>query len=377
MQKKDLIILLVLAGVVIAPRLILIFYHADTMFDIDPYRYYSSAQNIARGEDSSVDPYLLFLSAIITPLGESPEVLLILRILNISFAIQLAVFVYLTALKMFNRLFALVTALFASFLPLSLAYSINLHNDIFTLAMFFTSLYFVIAGRLRTIALAVPFILVAGLTRFDTLIILLVLLVCSGTLYMARKWQWKLGWKLPVVITVECLVIFSAIYVITQEYYLQITRFNPVEKTILFVRADILTNVWEDSVTYTGQQAVDILLLILILASVPFLIVLERNRVISFLRGVHTKNKQQHIVAIFLTISFFISLYSIMTYHVNYTIEGEEVLIDPTVTPRYLLIIQILSAYGFAYGLKGTMDSIDRLMTPKLTSPISNRRSLA
>jgi Dolichyl-phosphate-mannose-protein mannosyltransferase len=346
----DVILIVFLGVITFTTLLLLLFNSGKAMFNIDSYTYAYAAILIAKGSSAfSLSPFINILSLAIQVLGNSANALLSLRIMNIVFAFQLVVFVYLIARKIFDPFFSAFTALIASFLPLFQSYSITLHNDIFAVSMGFASLYFIMKPRFVNIVLAISLFVVSTLTRFDMLPVFIIPLV-FGTITFIRN---KTGWKFlhPIFMGLLAILLIEMAYLVLQGYYQSITRFNPVEKFILFVRADIIQVVLKDSISITGIELINNLYFYLILIGVLLLLVTHSTKFLNILRSRANDFKEADIAAVYLAFAFFASLLSLVVFHINYSIENDKVIFNYTITSRYFIPIQVLMAYGFTYAL--------------------------
>jgi hypothetical protein len=317
------------------------------MFNIDSYIYVYTAISIAEGSgEFSISPFINIMSFVIQLLGNSGDIILSLRIMNIAFSIQLIIFIFLIARRIFNPIFSVFTALMALFLPLFQSYAITLHNDIFAVSMGFTSLYFILKPKLVNVILATLFFFLAILTRPDAFPIFVIPLLI-GTFIWIRK---KTGWNLhPLLIGIIIIIPIGIAYIAMQDYYYSTTRFNPLEKIILFLRPAVIKTIWEDSIAITGNDLLDTLYPLLILTGILVSIFIHKAKILHIFRLRRYKFKEADIVALYLTFAFIASLVGLIVFHVVYSIVNDEIIINYKITTRYFIPIQLFMVYGFTY----------------------------
>jgi hypothetical protein len=369
--QLDLILVIFLAVVTSFTLFFLLVNSGKAMFNIDSYSYLSDAISIAKGStEHSASPFINMLSLAIKVLENSHiELLLPLRVLNIVFAVQLVIFVYLIARKMFGHFTSTITALLALFLPLFQSYSITLHNDIFAVSMGFTSLYFIMKPKLANIVLATAFLIVSVLTRYDMLPIFVIPFVFGIITYIRNKTGWNLN---PISSGLIVILLIEIAYLAAQGYYHSITRFNPLERFIVFVRPDIMWMALKSSIAITGNQLLDNIYFGFIVSSICLFIFAQRAKLLAIVRSRDYKLKEVDTAAVYLTFAFLASFISLVAFHINYTIVDNKIIFNPVVTPRYFIPVQLFMVYGFAFALsshslRNLQSTKEYLITKKMT----------
>jgi hypothetical protein len=348
--------------------MLLLLNYGKTMFNVDSYAYLYTAISIAKGSgEFSLSPFVNIMSFVIRLLGNSGDVILPLRIMNVAFSVQLIIFIFLIARRIFNAIFSAFTALMALFLPLFQSYAITLHNDIFAASMGFTSLYFIVKPNSVNLLLAALFFFLAVLTRPDAFLIYIIPF-SIGTILWTRK---KTGWNFhPLSMGIIIIILIQIAYVSTQGYYYSTTRFNPLQKFILFLRPDVIKSVWEGSISITGNDLLDTVYPYLILIGIFLSIFIHRAKILSIFRLRRFKFKEADIMALYLTFAFIASLVSLVGFHVRYSIVNDQIIVDYNITPRYFIPIQLFMVYGFTYALSNysleNLQSVKRLLLQNL-----------
>ena len=370
LRQLDFILVVFLGVVTFSTLFLLLFNSGKAMFNIDSYTYLSTAISIAKGSSEySASPFLNILSLAIKVLANSHTGLLILplRVLNIIFAVQLVLFIYLIARKIFDHFISTLTALMALFLPLFQSYSITLHNDIFAVSMGFASLYFIMKLKPANIAVATAFFIISILTRYDMLPIFVIPFVFGVITFIRNKTGWNLH---PISTGLIAVLLIEIAYIAAQGYYHSITRFNPVERFIVFVRPDIIQMVLKSSIAITGNELLDNIYFGFIIFGIFLFIFVHRAKFLAILRSREYKLKEADTTALYLTFAFFTSFVSLVAFHVNYSIVDDKIVFNPVITPRYFIPIQLFMMYGFTFALSSyslrNLKSIKNLLSQRL-----------
>jgi Dolichyl-phosphate-mannose-protein mannosyltransferase len=369
LQQLDLIIVVFLGVVSFSTLFFLLVNSGKAMFNIDSYTYLSTAVSIAKGSSEySANPFINIISlAIKVSTNLHIESLLPLRILNIVFAVQLVVLIYLIARKIFDHFFSTLTAVMALFLPLFQSYSITLHDDIFAISMGFASLYFIMKPKLANIVLATAFFTISILTRYDMLPIFVIPFVFGIVTFIRNKTGWNLN---PISSGLIVILLIEIAYIAAQGYYHSITRFNPLERFIVFVRPDIIQLALKNSIAITGNQLLDNIYLGSIIFGISLFIFVHRAKLVAILRSKEYRLKEVDTAAVYLTFAFLTSFISLVAFHINYSIVDDKVVFNPVITPRYFIPVQLFMVYAFtftfsSYSLRN-LQSIKNLVSQKL-----------
>jgi Dolichyl-phosphate-mannose-protein mannosyltransferase len=323
--------------------------YGKTMFNIDSYTYLYTAVSIAKGSgESSFSPFINIMALVIRLLGNSDDLILPLRIMNIIFSVQLIIFIFLIARKIFNVVFSAFTALMALFLPLFQSYAITLHNDIFAASMGFTSLYLIIKPKLVNLLLATLFFFLAILTRPDTFPIYIIPLLLGITIWIRKSTGWNVH---PIFTAMIIVIVIGVVYIGMQNYYYSTTRFNPIQKFVLFIRLDTLRAIWESSVAITGNDLLDTFYPYIIAIGMSLSIFIHRAKILNIFRLRAYKFEEADLVALYLTFGFITCLVSLIIFHIPYTIVNNQIIVDYNISPRYFIPIQLFMVYAFVYAL--------------------------
>jgi hypothetical protein len=352
-KQLDLLCILCLGYIVFLTRTLFLQNFSETMIDYDSYQYFYTALYIAQNHNLILSPFIDFLTVLST-LSDSENALAFLRNLSIIFSIHLVLIFYLIVRKMFNHIVSFMSTLMALFTPIFLIYSVTLHNDIFALSFGFTSLYFSIRPRrLLHVALAAIFIIISGLTRPDTFIVFIVPFGIGLSHYVSQKINKNFYMVTGILLTIFIILPFVAL----NSYYNSITRFNPLEKIILFLTYDNIKLVWEKMVQVTYDDTQDKLFLsILVIGMIFFVYYYIKRR--PLLRQLNYRSSQSYVTALYLIIMFSINFVILVTYHISYSIINGAIVMSHTITPRYFIGSQILLVYVFVCGFSLLINSI-------------------
>jgi len=340
-RSWDIIFVVFLSFVVIISRAIFLENHQETMIYVDAYKHLSMAIFI-NSNASSPGSFITILSYFY-PLFDNPdEAILYLRLLVLTFSIQLVAFFYLICRKLFNPFYSLIGSLLVSFLPLFVSFSMTFHDDIFALAMGFTSLYFSInCKRLVNVALAGFFVFLAVSTRFDSGVFVIPFLI-GFTLYTSKKLDIKFYILLIIVITAFMLVLFYTAQTTTEGLFPQ--KFdNHIEQLLFFMTFDNMNMVLESIFELTSSETLNNLYLGFVLVGMIFMAVRHRDYIMKILTLKIGKFDEKSITVIYLTIVFLTLLVSLTAFHVGWTYDDAGNLkADDDILGRYLMGSRII-----------------------------------
>jgi hypothetical protein len=345
--KNDATIISALIPVTLIVLIVSLNYN-KAMFFFDPYTFFSQALNVSKGTSWTYNPFILFVSLLIKIYPYSDGLLLFVRILSLIFATQLVVFIYLIARKMFSQFYSVVTASIALFLPLVHAYSLQLHNDVFTAAMGFTAIYFLTKRRLKDVILGFFFILIACATRGDFSIIfaLPVGLIIASYYTRGMLFRSKMIASLMVV-----AIVLGVGYIIFQDYYRSTTRFGILDRISIFSEYDLMVTVWRNLIAVTNNEILNTAYAVISLAGIILLISANYKKFMQMIKLKDFEPTESEVTAIFLAICFFVSLFSVGVFHTEYSIIDGKIFINYNIGLRYLIPVQLFFAFGFVYAI--------------------------
>lgn len=339
---------LIVGGLILITLLVLAvsINYSKAMFFVDPYTFFAKALQISQGAGWTFNPYILFISLFIKIYPYSEGLLLFSRIMNLLFAVQLVTVAYLVARRLFNQIFSFFTGLTVLFLPLVHAYSLQLHNDIFTAAMGLTAIFLISKPTLRNVLLAVPFVILACATRPDYSIIFSL----PFGLILARYYTRDMPFRSKLLASLMVIALVLGIgYLIFQGFYLSTTRFGVLERIFIFLNYDVIVIVWKNLILVTTNDTLNIAFGAMTCAGVLLLIPANYKSIFKMITLKHFMPTESEITGIFLTICFFISLFGVIVFHTTYTIVDDKIIINPKITPRYLIPVQLFFTFGFVY----------------------------
>jgi len=337
--------------------------HGQIMIYFDSYLNF---QKIVAWSEGSVfekrtittGPYFIFNSILLQLFSDHISPLILLRTLNLFFVIQLVVFIYLIARKIFDPIHSLMTAILALFMPVVIIYSGTLHSDIFSLAMGFTALFFSIKPkRLSSIILATIFISLTA-ARLDILLLFLIPYFIGLTFFLNKKFRVKS----TILLAIFLVAFFVPAYFImqTQGIFYKDEYFDHslLNQIITLVNFNTISAIIQSSVEITGDKAVfikanegiNIFYLSILLMGIIFFVVRYRKKIQKFLTNINSKLGEGETLVIYLVIMVLISLVSLAAFHTTITpLEGK--IIDDNYLPRYMIGMRIILLFGFVYGL--------------------------
>lgn len=346
-KKMDILIMIFLGYITFISKIFFLQNYADNMFDFDSYTYLSTAILMTTGDASSSNPFIIFLSSLYPFFSDQSTAIVSLRVINLVFSVHLVLISYLIARKLFNYYFSFFTALIISFTPIFVMYSVNLHNDIPALAIGLTSLYFCTKERsIINFSTSTLLLILLAVIRLDVFAVFFIPYLIEILHYASTKIRKNFFLLLALVIPILAFLVF----LFGQDYYYTITRFNPVEKLVLSLTVDNITNVWQNVIDLTGIDLWNKILVVIGLLGTVIFVMNNKDKIYTMIKNRRLEGGKSSKLLIYLVIIFFLSLLSIIVFHIPYTIDTNgKIIFTDNITIRYLIVNQILFIYGIIY----------------------------
>jgi len=347
-SKIDFLMMAVLSIVIIVTRIFFMENYLETLVFIDSFKHISSAI-FSNPSEAFQGSFVVFISLIYPSNLEPNDAITFMRLIMIVFSIQLVLCFYLIIKNFFSSLFAFTGGLFVCFLPIFLVYSTTLHNDIFSLAMAFTSLYIIIRFKnLLGFTLAPIFILLAATTRIESVIFIIPFLI-SFSRYLHKK----IGISIHIVLTALFAVCFGIGLLIVQVYekgfYYHNQFESPIHQIIFFLTPKNSIMIFNSIFTITENESINHLFLFIVSLGVFSVLILHRKK-ISKIFNKNNGISDKTIVAIYLSIIFGLSFIFLASFHIGWVYDDEGNLIaKEEILPRYLLTSRVLVSIPFVY----------------------------
>jgi len=346
--KIDFLMIAVLSIIIIVTRIFFMENYLETLIFFDSFKYISSAI-FSNPSEAFQGSFIGFISLIYPSNFEPNDAITFMRLIMIIFSIQLVLFFYLIVKNFFSSLFAFTGGLFVSFLPIFLVYSTTLHNDIFSLAMAFTSLYIIIRFKnLVGFTVASIFILLALTSRIESIIFIIPFLI-SFSRYLHKK----IGIGIQIILTALFAVCFGIglfiVQVLENGFYYHNQFDSPVDQIIFFLTPKNSIMVLDSVFKIVENESINYLFLFIVSLGIFLVLILSRKK-ISKIFNKNEKISDKTIAAIYLTIIFGFSFFFLVSFHIGWSYDGEGNLIsNETILPRYLLISKIIVSIPFVY----------------------------
>jgi len=347
-SKIDFLMMAVLSIIIIVTRIFFMENYLESLVFIDSFKHISSAI-FSNPSEAFQGSFVGFISLIYPSNLEPNDAITFMRLIMIVFSIQLVLCFYLIIKNFFSSLFAFTGGLFVSFLPIFLVYSTTLHNDIFSLAMAFTSLYIIIRFKnLLSFTLASIFILLAATARIESVIFIIPFLI-SFSRYLHKK----IGISIHIILTALLAVCFGIglflLQLLEKGFYYHNQFDSPVDQIIFFLTPKNSIMVLDSVFMIVENESINYLFLFLVSLGIFLVLILNRKKISKiFNKNEELSNKT--IAAIYLTIIFGVSFFFLVSFHVGWSYDDEGNLISKeTILSRYLIISRILVSIPFVY----------------------------
>lgn len=338
----------ILSVIIILTRILFMENYLETLIFYDSYKFIANA--IFTDPSSTFQGSFVSLISLIYPsdMGHNDAINFLRRIM-IVFSIQLVLFFYLITRNFFSPFFAFAGAFFVSFLPIFLLYSTTLHNDIFSLAMAFTSLYFTIRFKnLKGLTIASIFVIVAATTRIESALFVLPILI-SFSRYLHKK----IGIRFYILLSTLLISFFGIGLLVGQEigkrFYYQNQFATPIEQLMSYLTLKNIIMVFNSIFHISENEMINYLFLVIVSVGVIFILILNRRKISK----IFSKNREMNdktIAAIYLIIIFGFNFIFLVGFHIgwNYDEDGN-IVQNEFILPRYLLYCRILVTIPFVF----------------------------
>ena len=339
--------------------------HGQVMVDQDSYMHFENAMSIATDTQTSdrklpaTESFVLYLSLLYRLVQDPLNALMYLRLINLFATVQLVVFFYLIARKMFNPFFSLAGAIMALFMPISMAYSGTLESNVFASAMGFASLYFSIKpGRLSRLIPATIFIILTS-ARLDELMVFSVPYFIGVAYYISHRFHIKFSIILVIIIITFFVPVYFVIQGIGGIYSKGFFHQSILEQIFTLVSFDTIKTVVLSSIEITGENAENIVgneelnkfyLGILLIGIIFFAFNYKKAiRKILTLKSDHFGEGSTTVC--YLVIIILVSIFSLSAFHIPFNVVHDQIVINDEILPRYMIDLRIFLLYGFTYGV--------------------------
>jgi hypothetical protein len=374
-RRLDVIVIIYLAAASFIVTIFFLDNHGQTMINFDAYDYFQSAISIAEGTSHSVSSsavtlptFLVYLSLLYRLFSDPSTALMPLRIINLCMTVQLVIFFYLIARKMFNVFFSFIGAFMTLFLPVVMTYSGTLHSDIFAIAMGLASLYFSIKPRrIVHVVLATIFIILSS-ARLDIAIVFALPYFVGLIQYI----QSKTHVKFLVLFIIFSIIFFVPLYFVIQNttglYAVDYFHHSILKQVITLVRFETIKTVLQSSVEVTGESAIYIdgydvlnkLYVSIIFAGLIFFVFNYKKMIYKIFTTLKYQFSEANTTVIYLVITSLLSLITLAAFHIDFTaINGST---PVAITPRYMIAMRLFLLFVFIYGLSLVSTAYGRIV---------------
>jgi len=347
-SKIDFLMMAVLSIIIIVTRIFFMEDYLETLIFFDSFKYISSAI-FSNPSEAFPGSFIGFISLIYPSNLEPNDAITFMRVIMIGFSIQLVLSFYLIVKNFFPSLFAFTGGLFISFLPIFLLYSTTLHNDIFSVAMAFTSLYIIIRFKnLVGFTLASILILIALTARIESVIFIIPFLI-SFSRYLHKKIE--IGFH--IILTALFAVFFGIglfmVQVLEKGFYYHNLFDSPVNQIMFFLTPKNSIMVINSIFRITENESINFLFLFIVSLGIFSVLILYRKK-ISKIFNKNNEISDKTIAAIYLTMIFGFSFIFLVSFHIGWSYNDEgNIIANENILPRYLLISRIVVSIPFVY----------------------------
>lgn len=369
LRNLDFAFILALLSVTLFTRILLVL-NAPFVYYFDSYAYVSRAVNFASHGTIQVGvgmPFIITLAALLYSFESSLGAVLVSRLLMLFMSAVAVVVIYLLGSRMFGKTFGFLAALLAIFEPYFLTYSIVPHSDVFLIAIGLTALYFATSKRRFGYVLAPVFFYLATFIRPEFFLVLLIPIVTISIAEVLKVWSKRAIGKFAFAIG---LYVLPSIWVYS--VYYKYTRFNPLERLILFLKPELLRFTLDSVFKFYDEALLNQIFFLCVAAGVGLALLTIAGQFVSLERRGKSfsinRKKDKGIREIFLSdkalvslcvfLLFLIYVIVLTVYSIGYVIAGGTLQIIPWFPDRYLILPRLLLSYPLAYTLSLVLQSL-------------------
>lgn len=381
-SKQDLICILVLLSAAISTRLILIL-NTPFLYGQDAYLYLSQARDFASTGSIQFKegmPFVFFLGAFVKVFGPVFGEMYASRVFMVLVSAILVLILYLLGLKMSGRLLGLGASLLANFEPYFLAWSTVPYREVLAISAGLLALYLAISDKRGQNLLSLIFFYIAIFTRSElylALAIPLLIFYLKKALKIRSMESGKARFLAPLIFAgFLCVLPSAAIYLYVQSW----GAFGLPQRVALFLTPELLSTTLESSFRFYDQQILNqviyvavgvILALIVLNIFVHVGFQKKANKFpISFqfsgvrrIKDAFFSHRGMTAFCLFLLSVIYIIVLTIFAYGYNWAfrvapsdmanidILRHAVIIVPSLSGRYLILLRLLISYPLAYPL--------------------------
>ena len=352
LEKKELIglsAIFTLVGISLASRCLIVL-HTDTVLGVDAYGYIYQAKQFSGFDFYSYERGYVFTLILRASFALSQDYVLTSRLITILLSVLLVVVFFLVGKKFLGSRVAFIAALFVSFETQFLIYSTIPYTEIFLSLLVFVAFYASTNSRRLVRYVLFPFALgLATLTRIEAYLLLMPSIVVFIRTETMERNRTKLVTSLSLLLYIGIPLLAFAIFPqIVIQYYSARTRFDPLERAVIFLQPRLLQTILELTFNVFSDSVLNFLFLLSVILGILFAIVgsvyTRRKKLISMLMS--------HNLLPFSLFLFFCLYTVFITMYAPWGIRivGSHItVIGNPPSQRYLIITKLLLFYPSAY----------------------------
>jgi len=183
------------------------------------------------------------------------------------------------------------------------------------------------------------------LTRIDTTLLFILPFIISVSYFFSKK----IRMRFLYLFVLGLMILVVGGFLVSRNADIYSSRFSPIERLSLFLNYDTINTVWKNASNITQNELLNSIFSIVLFVCASIFLVNFRKKILKFFTSMGDNFNSRKIAAFYLTIVFFVSVFSAATLHILYTIDEENdlLIIKEKIIERYVLPTQILILFGF------------------------------
>lgn len=336
--------------------------NCPTIYFFDAYTYLDGALKLLNNGSANFSigfPFLFALAGAIKTLSPILGVIDAARIFSLGCSLLIIYLLYRFGEIIGGKVLGTLIAIVASFEPYFISYSIVPHNDVFTIMVALLTLWLARSNwRYRFVICPILFFS-AVFTRPEFYVVFIIPLILLLS-HRLRSHNLKKKSIFVVYLTTIYILPFVFLFFLIVESY---TRFSIVERIMLFPAQELLINTAKNIFVFSGNFLVNLAFVLLPVITVVMLIL----RTVTSVEIIPTKRvpiavrlnsleelkrvlcSYNMILILSFLVAFVVALAIVTVYAYSYKIVDGEILVNFSLTPRYIILPRIFLAFAFAY----------------------------
>ena len=336
--------------------------NCPTIYYFDAYTYLDAALKLLNNGSVKFSigfPFVFTLASAIKTLSPILGTIDASRVFSTGCSLLIIYILYRFGEIIGGKVLGTLIAIIASIEPYFISYAIVPHNDVFTIMVALLTLWLARSNWRYRFVICPLLFFSAVLTRPEFYVIFIIPLILLLS-HRLRSHNLKKKSIFVVYLTTIYILPFILLLLFIVGSY---TRFSIVERIVLFPTQELLINTAQIIFIFSGDFLANltfallpaITVMMLILSTVASVETIPTKRVPIAVRLSSLKEiksvfcSYKALLVLSFLVAFIVALATISVYAYSYKIVDGEILVNFSLTPRYIILPRIILAFAFAY----------------------------